>query len=263
MKTVPLLSLAALLVGVALPPKPAPLWTAELRIGGNPEVAPWCHVLGLGEVPEAASLLGDGAVLRAAGFDDASTPGPDWIAEVRDVADMPKLVQRMATRGIDAGEGRFRIGEGAAGFVAWQESATTLRLASTPAAAALDLPATTGLQDGTWLAAWVDLSQMAPDTIQSATLKLPRAITVTASSAAGGTTVELGATLASDAMAGRAKSVADTLRAALLPIAPPAETGAPPLEVSVSGQQVTLRLHLSDAELHRLLSDATASPPGK
>ena len=258
MKVLLLFPLAALVMALALPVPSKPLWTVEMRLSGasaaNRSVT---DALGL---PGEVTLLGPGALFRVAGVENSSTPGPDWIAEVREVADMPQVVRKLAAQGRVDDEGRFVVGEGEPwSFVAWQESATTLRLASSPGVTAMALPDSTPLKDGVWLAAWVDLSRMAPDAIRSTTLKLPRSLRVIASDTTGGTAVELGATLASEALAGQTEAVVKALRSAI----GGAEHPLPPVDVSVQGTEVTVALRLTDAEVRQVLADFTASPAGK
>ncbi len=167
-----LLPLAAL--GAELPTKP--LWEIQARLDGPTSPVFSRNIKELLGKKGLERILSGHTVLRVAGFENDKTPELDWIAEIRDVQGMKKILptEKMRTE-----------------LAVWSDDSQTLKLAGPETNKGKVIEEMVTLKDEIWLSGWIDLNQLKGSRIQSKLLKLAENVSFSATGTGEVVTVTL------------------------------------------------------------------------
>ncbi|MCW1921627.1 hypothetical protein OKA05_03625 [Luteolibacter arcticus] len=255
MKRNSLITLAAALLPLAAFAEQKPLWEVQGRLDGgkNPRLNGW--IKELFSKDESAAIIGDKAVFRIAGFENEATPEEDWVAEVRDLADMGEIIKKIEGEAKPDGQGRFLFEEEGVSFLVWRDGESLLRLAGPPLNAGTAVAPAATLQADAWVSGWVNLARIAEEEeIESDMLELPTNLSFSASSAGEGIALDLSAGLDSKELAETTKVLLEELKADLTA---DEETAAkiPPVKITAEDKQLKIRIELTDAHLGDLIEE--------
>lgn len=159
--------------GEELPTKP--FWEIQARLDGatSPVFSRNIKEL-LGKGSER--VLSGHTVLRVAGFENDETPERDWIAEIRGMQGMKKILQT-EKKGAE--------------FAVWSDDSETLKLAGPATNKGQVIEEIATLKDDVWLSGWIDFNQLKGAGIQSKLLKLAENVSFTATGTGDVVTVTL------------------------------------------------------------------------
>lgn len=148
--------------GVELPIEP--LWEFQTRLGG--ETSPTFRrnieeLLGT-SLPKQISTCN--TVLRVAGFTNDETPDKDWIAEIRSIRGIEKILPTAKL------EPKCAV---------WSDGGETLLLAAPATNKGRAIKEMVTLGDSEWLSGWIDFDQLEDSGIQSKLFKLPENLSFT------------------------------------------------------------------------------------
>lgn len=255
MKHNTLIALAAALLPLACLAGEKPLWEVQGRLdGGNhPKLNGWIKEFFAQD--GSAAMIGDKAVFRIAGFDNDATEEEDWVAEIRDLADLGGVMKEIEADAKPDGQGRFLFEEEGLTFLVWRDGDSLLRLASPPQNAGTTVDPAAGLQGDAWVTGWVDLSRISElDDLESTLMKLPESLSFSASSAGEGMAIDLSAGLETKELAATAKALLEQFKAEL---SADEEAAAmiPPVTVTAEDKQLTVRIELTEAHLDDLIEE--------
>lgn len=233
-----------------------PLWEAVTRIHGNDQNVQVDELVKtvLSGV-NTAEVLGDNTVIRMAGFENAATPQQDWVAEIKGLNDTAALLKRLGVAA-DA-QGRYVVEEEGLSFVVWRDGESGLRLASPPANAGVVVTPVVQLKTGESLAAWVDLSRLEQDVIQSKSLKLPKAIGLSASIEGEKISAEIVAEMASEELVEMMQKLFEEMQSELEKVAIADGGAAPKLVTTAEGKKLKVSIAISDKQLDLLMGEVT------
>jgi hypothetical protein len=255
MKRNTLIVLAAALLPLAGFAGEKPLWEVQGRLDGgkNPRLDGWLKELFARD--GSAALIGDKAVFRIAGFVNEATLEEDWVAEVRDLADLGGVMKEIEGEAKPDGQGRFLLEEEGISFLVWRDGDSLLRLAGPPQNAGTAVAPAAGLQADAWVSGWVDLSRIDElEEMESTTLKLPENLSFSASSAGEGIAIDVSAGLESSELAATAKTLLEQLKAELTADVE-AAAKVPPVEITAEDKTLTVRIELTGAHLNDLIEE--------
>jgi len=255
MKRKSLITLAAALLPLAGFAEEKALWEVQARLDGgkNPRLNGWIKELFAKD--GSAAMIGDKAVFRIAGFENEETEEEDWVAEVRDLADLPAVMKEIESEAKPDGQGRFLMEEEGVTFLVWRDGDSRLRLAGPPRNAGVTVASSAALQGDAWVSGWVNLGEITElKELESNTLKLPESLSFSASSAGEGIALDLSAGLDSRELAETAKTVLEGIKAEL---AADEEVGPklPPVTVSTEDNRLTIRIELTGDHLSDLIDE--------
>jgi hypothetical protein len=246
-----------------------PVWEIRTRLaGGGHEGIRALMVEALGG-EEVLEMLGEQVEVRMAGFEDAETPGMDWVGEVRGVAGMEELMSKLEETLKPDGKGRYRMEEAGQEVVVWRDSGDVLRMASPPDHAGVTVETEVRLGERAWMAGWVDLKRLPAEAgVESAVLKLPESMRFEVSGGKGkGMAMELAACMASEAAVTTARVMIEEMVQGLAAgaVAGKAGVALPVVDVTAAGRTITLRVELGEAAVAELLEELrkAMAVPGK
>jgi hypothetical protein len=252
MKRNTLIALAAALLPLAGLAEEKPLWEIQGRLdgGNNPRLNGWLKEFFAQD--GSAAMIGDKAVFRIAGFDNEDTEAEDWVAEIRDLADLGGVMKKVEADAKPDGQGRFLFEEEGVTFLVWRDGDSLLRLAGPPQNAGTTVAPTAGLQGEALVSGWVDLSRIAElEEMESTTLKLPESLSFSASGTGEGIAIDLSAGLDSKELAATTKALLEQFKAELSA----GEEKILPITVTAEDKQLTVRIELTDAHLDDLIEE--------
>jgi hypothetical protein len=255
MKRNTLITLATALLPLAGFAEEKALWEVQARLDGgkNPRLNGWIKEFFAKD--GSAAMIGDKAVIRIAGFENADTEEEDWVAEVRDLADPAAVMKEIESEAKPDGQGRFLMEEEGVSFLVWRDGDSRLRLASPPENAGAAVAASATLQVDAWVSGWVDLGGISEiEELESTTLKLPESLSFSAASAGEGIAIDLSAGLDSKELTETAKTLLEGFKAEL---AADEEFGPkiPPVTVTTEDKKLTVRIELTEAHLDDLIEE--------
>lgn len=233
-----------------------PLWEAMSRFHGqaqNARVDDFVKKVLPGI--NTAEMFGENTVIRVAGFENASTPQQDWVAEINGLKDAEALLKRLGVAA-DA-QGRYTVEEEGMSFVVWRDGASGLRVASPPANAGVVVTSVAQLRTDETLAAWVDLSRLEQDAIQSKSLKLPKTLGVSATIEGEGISLEMVAEMANEELVATTQSLLAEMQAEMEKVQKAEGGAAPKVAISAEGKQLKVTVTMSHEELDLLMGEVT------
>jgi hypothetical protein len=160
--------------GAELPIKP--FWEIQARLDGETSPVFSRNIKELFGKKRLEQILSGHTVLRVAGFENDKTPERDWIAEIRDVKGMKKILPA-EKKGAE--------------FAVWSDDSETLKLAGPGANKGQVIEEIATLKDDVWLSGWIDFNQLKGAGIQSKLLKLAENVSFTAAGTGDVVTVTL------------------------------------------------------------------------
>jgi hypothetical protein len=258
MKRNTLALLAAAMVPTAGFADEKPLWEMVTRLDGteeNSRLQQW--VKEVFSSVDSTGVLGAQAVFRVAGFENAATPGEDWVAEIGGLADADGLLKRLGEAVEADAQGRYVIEEEGLSFVVWRDGESGLRFAGPPVNAGVSVTPVVRLQHGESISGWVDLKRLGQEALESKSLKLPESLGFSASIAGDGISLELVAEMATAEMVGTTRKLLGELHAELAAGKSEAAEKLPAFVISSEGNRLTVKVTMSGEELDRFIGEAT------
>lgn len=141
-----------------------PVWEFQARSGGETSSVFSRSIEELFGKTIPTQISTRGTVLRVAGFENDKTPDKDWIAEIRGIKGIEKILPA------------DKLG---AQCAAWSDDAETLLLAGPAVNKGQTIKEMIVLGDSDWLSGWIDFDQLNNTNIQSKLLKLPKNLSFT------------------------------------------------------------------------------------
>lgn len=235
-----------------------PLWEVVTRVDGRGEGSPIQDLVKeLLSGADSAGVLGEEAVFRVAGFENAATEEEDWVAEIGGLADAGALLKQLGEAVEADSEGRYVIEEEGLHFVVWRDGESGLRLAGPPVNAGVTVIPVAKLGEGESVSGWVDLARLGQGEIESKSLKLPESLGFTAATTGDGIELELVAELASEDLVGATRKLLEEMQAELAK-EPGEDRGRfPGFGISAEGKQLKVKVTVTAEELDRLIGEAT------
>ncbi len=160
----------------AAEPQTKPLWEFQARLDGATSPVFSRNIKELLGKKGLERILSGHTVLRVAGFENDKTPERDWIAEIRDVKGMKKILPAEKKE---------------AEFAVWSDDSETLKLAGPGTNKGQVIEEIATLKDDVWLSGWIDFNQLKGAGIQSKLLKLAENVSFTATGTGDVVTVTL------------------------------------------------------------------------
>jgi hypothetical protein len=157
-------------------PQTKPLWEIQARLDGATSPVFSRNIKELLGKKGLERILCGHTVLRMAGFENDKTPERDWIAEIRGVQGMKKILPT-EKKGAE--------------YAAWSDDSQTLKLAGPKTNKGQVIEAMVTLKDEVWLSGWIDFNQLKGTGIQSQLLKLAENASFSASGTGDVVTVSL------------------------------------------------------------------------
>ncbi|MCW1886602.1 hypothetical protein OKA04_17825 [Luteolibacter flavescens] len=255
MKRYTLIALAAALFPLAGHAEEKALWEIQGRLDGgkNARLNGWMKEFFAKEGSTAP--IGDKAVFRIAGFENEATEEEDWVAEIRDLADMGAVIKEIEEKIKPDEQGRYLMEEEGMSFLVWKDGDSLLRLASPPVNAGTTVATTAPLEGDAWVSGWVNLSGISElKELESESLELPESLSFTASSAGEGIVLNVSAGLKSKELAETAKGLLEGFKDELTAASEETEK-LPPVTFASEGKKLTIKIELTEAHLDDLIKE--------